>query len=48
MPDRPGWSVDVPIIMLRAGKEDLRNVTVTLYERPVGGDTMTCGEIAEF
>ncbi|MFM9594074.1 hypothetical protein ACKI16_24015 [Streptomyces scabiei] len=44
---RPGWSVDVPIITLRAGKDDLRNVTITFYKRPVGGDLLTCEEVAE-
>ncbi|MFD8774467.1 hypothetical protein [Streptomyces sp. NPDC059916] len=46
--DRPGWSVDVPVITLRAGREDLRNVTVTFYERPIGGEALTCEEVAEF
>lgn len=46
--DRPTWSVDVPMITVRAGSEDLRNVTITFYERPPGGEDLTCEEIAEF
>ncbi|QKW06920.1 hypothetical protein HUT18_11480 [Streptomyces sp. NA04227] len=46
--DRPAWSVDVPMISLRAGADDLRNVTITFYERPPGGDDLTCDEVAEF
>ncbi|WP_371793821.1 hypothetical protein OIE91_11125 [Streptomyces albidoflavus] len=45
--DRPGWSVDVPVITLRAGSTDLRNVTITLYERQPGHDDLTCAEIAD-
>jgi hypothetical protein len=46
--DRPGWSVDVPVITLHAGGGDLRNVTITFYERPVGGESLTCEEVAQY
>lgn len=44
---RPAWSVDAPVITLRAGSEDLRNVTVTLYERGGNQAALTCDEIAD-
>lgn len=46
--DRPGWSRDVPMITVRSGSTDLRNVTLTFYERPLGGEEMTCEEVVEF
>lgn len=43
---RPAWASDVPIITIAAGSTALRNVRITLYERP---DTtpLTCDQIAE-
>lgn len=45
--DFPGWAVDVPIITVRAGATDLRNVTITFYERDDTYGDMTCAEIAD-
>lgn len=46
--DRPGWSVDVPVITIRAGMgQDLRNLTLTLYQRSSGDEALTCEEMAE-
>lgn len=44
---RPGWSVDVPVITVRAGSQDVRNLTITLYERSEGHEDMTCDQIAD-
>lgn len=44
--NRPTWSVDVPIITINAGFQELRNVRVTFYEKPTGS-TDTCEEIAD-
>lgn len=44
--DRPQWSDDVPIITVTAGSAELRNIRVTMYERPEG-TLLTCEEIAE-
>lgn len=43
----PAWAVDVPIITVRAGSKDLRNVTLTFYERDPSFEDMTCEEIAD-
>ncbi|MDX3345870.1 hypothetical protein PV387_03325 [Streptomyces sp. ME02-6987-2C] len=43
---RPNWSSDVPVVTIRAGATDLRNLTVEIYEQ--GEDGMTCDEVAEF
>lgn len=45
--DRPGWSVDAPMITVRAGSEDLRNLTLTLYERSPGQEGVPCEDIAD-
>lgn len=45
--DRPGWSVDVPMITIRAGSDELRNVSISFYERSDGDDDLTCGQIAD-
>ncbi|MCY0957751.1 hypothetical protein [Streptomyces sp. H27-H5] len=45
---RPGWSVDVPVITLRAGSYDLRDVTISFYERTPAHGTFTCEEIADY
>lgn len=43
---RPEWGTDYPIITVYAGSTELRNVRITMYERP--NDTlMTCDEIAD-
>nr|WP_086859908.1 hypothetical protein [Streptomyces milbemycinicus] len=44
---RPGWSVDAPMITVRAGSSDLRNLTITFYERSPGHDDLTCAQIAD-
>lgn len=44
--DRPEWVDDVPVITITAGSSELRNVTVSMYERPAGS-TATCDEIAD-
>ncbi|MGW0086560.1 hypothetical protein [Streptomyces sp. NPDC003393] len=46
--DRPAWSADVPVITIRAGEgEDLRNLTLTLYQRSAGDDALSCDEMAD-
>jgi hypothetical protein len=45
--DRPGWSLDVPVITVRAGSGALRNLTLTFYERSPNHEQMTCEEIAD-
>lgn len=42
---RPNWSSDVPIITVRAGSSDLRNLTIEIYEQ--GEDGMSCEEVAD-
>lgn len=43
---RPAWSSDVPIITVTAGATDLRNIRITLYEKPTG-TLDTCEDIAD-
>jgi hypothetical protein len=43
---RPNWSSDVPVITVRAGSTDLRNLTIQIYEQ--GEEGMTCEETADF
>jgi hypothetical protein len=45
--DRPGWSVDVPVITIRSGATDLRNVTIEIYERSPNDAGLSCDEIAD-
>lgn len=45
--DFPAWSADVPIITIRSGGTELRNVTITFYEQTANHETMSCEEIAE-
>ncbi|MEU0059076.1 hypothetical protein [Streptomyces sp. NPDC006334] len=45
--DRPAWSSDVPMITVFAGSEDLRRLTITLYERTQADEGLSCGEIAD-
>lgn len=42
---RPNWSSDVPVITVRAGSTDLRNLTIQIYEQ--GEDGLTCEETAD-
>lgn len=44
--DRPEWSVDAPIIDVRSGSQELRNVRLTFYERRID-DARPCSEIAD-
>lgn len=44
---RPGWSSDAPMFTVRAGSQDLRNVTLTLYERSPNHEDLSCDEIAD-
>lgn len=43
--DRPNWSSDVPVITVRAGASEIRNVTIQIFEQSSG--TLTCEETAE-
>ncbi|PWI06537.1 hypothetical protein DIZ27_32880 [Streptomyces sp. NWU339] len=43
----PQWSVSAPMITVHAGVSDLRNVTITLYEKTSAQDLLTCDEIAD-
>ncbi|MFJ5037932.1 hypothetical protein [Streptomyces parvulus] len=45
--DCPTWSVDTPVINVRSGSKDLRNLTVTIFERTVDETDLTCEEIAD-
>lgn len=42
---RPNWSNDVPIITLRAGQDEIRNVTIEVFEKAT--TSQTCEEIAD-
>lgn len=44
---RPGWSVDVPVITVRAGSSDLRNLTIEFFERSPNDDGLACEELAD-
>ncbi|MFB6872300.1 hypothetical protein [Streptomyces sp. NPDC056323] len=43
----PRWFGAVPIIKVSAGSSDLRRVTITLYERTLEHQGMTCDELVE-
>lgn len=43
---RPAWGDDAPMITVTAGSSELRNVIISMYERPTG-TTQTCEEIAD-
>ncbi|MEU1815128.1 hypothetical protein ABZ543_08015 [Streptomyces roseifaciens] len=45
--DFPAWSADAPIITIRSGGTELRNITVTFYERTANHENLSCAEIAE-
>lgn len=38
MSSRPQWTGDVPIIEVRAGSSDMRNVRISFYEKPEGAE----------
>lgn len=44
---RPAWSTDAPVIVVRAGSTDLRNLTLTFYEKGDDDATVPCDEIAD-
>ncbi len=43
----PAWSVDTPVITIRAGSHELRNLTIRLFERTPNHDGLDCEEIAD-
>ncbi|MFI2300184.1 hypothetical protein ACH5AL_15275 [Actinacidiphila glaucinigra] len=45
--DRPAWSTDAPMITVRAGSSDLRNLTLEIFERAAGDEALTPGEVAD-
>jgi hypothetical protein len=44
--DRPNWSTDLPVVTVRSGSSDLRNLTIAVYES--GEPGQTCEEAADF
>ncbi|XVV34939.1 hypothetical protein ACQPXT_13215 [Streptomyces sp. CA-100214] len=42
---RPNWSSDVPVITVRSGSSELRNLTIEIYEQ--GEEGLTCEETAD-
>lgn len=42
---RPKWSADVPVVTIRAGTTDIRNLTIEIYEKTDEG--LTCEETAD-
>ncbi|MGW4731846.1 hypothetical protein ACWEQC_22230 [Streptomyces shenzhenensis] len=44
---RPAWSVDVPVITIRAEDQDIRNLILTFYQRSAGDEDLTCEEMAD-
>lgn len=45
--DCPAWSVDAPVFNIRAGSTDLRNLSITVFERTVDEAALTCEQIAD-
>lgn len=43
---RPQWATDVPRIEIYSGATELRNIRVTMYEKP-DGTTDTCDQVAD-
>jgi hypothetical protein len=43
---RPNWSTDLPVITVRSGSAELRNLTIAIYESGEAG--MTCDQVADF
>ncbi|MFI6875752.1 hypothetical protein ACIBL6_20180 [Streptomyces sp. NPDC050400] len=44
---QPTWSNDVPMITVRAGATDLRNLSITFCELSPNHEDMTCAQIAD-
>lgn len=44
---RPQWASDVPVITVRAGTDELRNLTITLYQRAPGQEALSCSQLAD-
>lgn len=44
---RPAWSADAPVITVRAGSSDLRNLTIAIYERAEQDEGASCDEVAD-
>lgn len=44
---RPQWVDDVPMIRVYAGSSDLRQFTISMYERTQADENLTCAEIAD-
>ena len=44
---RPRWSSDAPVITIRAGSSDLRNLVLTFYEHDDQEAALSCEEIAD-
>jgi hypothetical protein len=42
---RPNWSSDVPVITIRSGSVELRNLTIEIFEQ--GEDGLSCDETAD-
>ncbi len=42
---RPNWSSDVPVVTVRSGSSELRNLTIEIYEQ--SDPTLTCEETAD-
>jgi hypothetical protein len=42
---RPNWSSDVPVITVRSGSSELRNLTIEIFEQ--GEDGLSCEETAD-
>ncbi|MCM1964828.1 hypothetical protein [Streptomyces sp. G1] len=45
--DRPDWSVDVPMIIVRAGILPVTRMTISFYERTSAHEGLTCDEISD-
>ncbi|KPI33259.1 hypothetical protein OV450_1347 [Actinobacteria bacterium OV450] len=44
---RPDWSVDVPVITVRAGLYPVQRLTISFFERTGNHETLTCDEISD-
>ncbi|MDX2817502.1 hypothetical protein PV410_34055 [Streptomyces sp. PA03-5A] len=44
---RPAWSADAPMITVRAGSADLRNLTIEIFERSPNDVGLTADEVAD-
>ncbi|MFF4292079.1 hypothetical protein ACFY0N_00310 [Streptomyces vinaceus] len=45
--DRPNWSEDVPMIIVRAGLEPVQRLTISFYERSPNDVGLTCDQISD-